>query len=112
MVSTRKDKTEVDERIDKYVEEQRPAVPDAKDVKRSSTMVTDWINTRVQRTSIGDSIARQLARADLKFKPGEYIALMIIASFMLGLVGYVIGGKSPYWQSPDWPLVHSSRVCT
>jgi tight adherence protein B len=94
VVSLRTERTEVDERIDKYVEEQKPVVPDAKDVKRQSSMVTDWINTRVQRTSIGETISRQLARADLKFKPGEYIALMIISSFMLGLVGYVIGGKS------------------
>ncbi len=94
VVSMRTERTEVDERIDKYVEEQKPAIPDAKDIKRQSTMVTDWINTRVQRTSLGDSIARQLARADLKFKPGEYIALMIISSFMLGAVGYIIGGKS------------------
>jgi len=94
VISLRTERTEVDERIDKYVEEQKPTIPDAKNIKRQSTMVTDWINTRVQRTSAGDSIARQLARADLKFKPGEYVALMIISSFLVGLIGFVLGGKS------------------
>ncbi|MBN2258052.1 MAG: type II secretion system F family protein [Anaerolineaceae bacterium] len=93
-LSLRKEKTEVDERIDKYVEEQKPVVIDATDNKPQESIVTGWINARVQRTSFGDKIARDLAQADLKFKSGEYIALMIIASFMLGLVGYIIGGKS------------------
>ncbi|MGA9399123.1 MAG: type II secretion system F family protein [Anaerolineaceae bacterium] len=94
VISLRTERTEVDERIDKYVEEQKPAIPEAKDIKRQSTMVTDWINTRVQRTSAGDNIARKLARADLKLKSGEYVALMIISSFLVGLVGFVLGGKS------------------
>jgi tight adherence protein B len=94
VLSLRKEKTEVDERIDKYVEEQKPVITEIKDAKPQSSIVTGWINARVQRTSFGDKISRELARADMKFKPGEYIAMMIIAGFMLGLVGYIIGGKS------------------
>ncbi len=33
-----------------------------------------------------------LARADLKFKPGEYVGLMILSSFLMGFVGYFFGG--------------------
>lgn len=94
VISLRTEKTEVDERIDKYVEEQQTGTPETEKVKRQSSMVTDWINARVQRTSAGNSISQQLARADLKFKPGEYIALMIISSFMIGLLGFILGGKS------------------
>lgn len=93
-LSLRTEKTEVDERIDKYVEEQVPEVQVSKEDKPQQSMVTGWINARVQRTSFGERVSRDLARADLKFKSGEYIALIIIASFMIGLVGFVIGGKS------------------
>jgi tight adherence protein B len=93
-LSLRTEKTDVDERIDKYVEEPKPEVGAEKADKPQASMVTGWINARVQRTSFGDRVARDLARADLKFKPGEYISLVIIASFMIGLIGFVIGGKS------------------
>ena len=93
-LSLRTEKTDVDERIDKYVEEPKPEPGAEKAEKPQASMVTGWINARVQRTSFGDRVARDLARADLKFKPGEYIALVIIASFMIGLIGFVIGGKS------------------
>ncbi len=93
-LSLRTEKTDVDERIDKYVEEPKPEAGSEKADKPQSSMVTGWINARVQRTSFGERVARDLARADLKFKPGEYIALVIIASFMIGLIGFVIGGKS------------------
>lgn len=93
-LSLRTEKTDVDERIDKYVEEPKPEAGVEKAEKPQASMVTGWINSRVQRTSFGDRVARDLARADLKFKPGEYISLVIIASFMMGLIGFVIGGKS------------------
>jgi tight adherence protein B len=94
VLSLRKEKTDVDERIDKYVEEQKSDIPEDKENKPQPSMVTGWINARVQRTSFGERISRDLARADLKFKPGEYFSLIIIAAFMMGMLGYVIGGKS------------------
>jgi tight adherence protein B len=35
-----------------------------------------------------------LARADLKMKPGEYIALLIICILGLGMLMWFIGGQS------------------
>jgi len=62
--------------------------------KQQSTPLTDWINERVQKSSFGENIARDLARADLKFKPGEYIALMIIASLGVGIIAWFVGRQS------------------
>jgi tight adherence protein B len=94
VMSTRQEKTEVDERLEQIVEEQKPVVPLDKDAKPQQSMITGWINTRVQRTSFGERVSRDLARADLKFKPGEYFSLIIIAAFMMGVLGFVMGGKS------------------
>jgi tight adherence protein B len=94
VLSTRKEKTDVDERIDKYVEEQKIEGPVDKDAKPQTSMISGWINARVQRTSFGERVSRDLARADLKVKPGEYFSLIIIAAFFVGVLGFVIGGKS------------------
>jgi tight adherence protein B len=64
--------------------------------KVRTTPLTDWINSRVQGSSIGDKIARNLARADLKMKPGEYIAMVVLMVTAGGLVLWVIGRGSPY----------------
>ena len=53
--------------------------------KASKGALTDWVNKRVEKSSFGERIARDLARADLKFKPGEYIALYVIAMVGVGI---------------------------
>jgi tight adherence protein B len=56
--------------------------------------VTEWLTQRVERSSFGDQISRDLARADIKLKPGEYVALMAIFAFVVGVAGYYIGSSS------------------
>ncbi len=88
IVSTTSDKTSMDDRINKYLEE------DKKDEdKETKGALTDWVNKRVEKSSIGDRISRDLARADLKFKPGEYMALFVIAVIGVGLVAFFLGGR-------------------
>lgn len=89
VVSFSSEKTLVEERIGKYVE--RNNEPAQKEKERQS-MLTDWINSRVEKSSMGDSISKELARADLKLKPGEYVALLLISAFGVGFVAYFIGG--------------------
>jgi tight adherence protein B len=45
-------------------------------------------------SSMGENISKSLARADLKMKPGEYIALIIIAAVGVGMIAWFIGGQS------------------
>ena len=81
----------VDDRLNKYIEEGENI--DA--TKESKGALTDWVNKRVERSSFGDRIARDLARADLKFKPGEYIALYVIAIVGGALISYLAGSRLP-----------------
>ena len=106
IVSLRSQRSDVEERIGRFAGEEKPVVEEK---KPETAFLTDWINRRVQRSSFGERISKELARADLKFKPGEYIALMIIAavvvggllwylgqrSILLGLAGAVIGAFLP-----------------
>lgn len=90
VVSTGSERSLVDERLGQYVEEEMIVSGEGSD----STVLTDWINVRVERSQWGGGIARDLAQADLKLKPAEYVALMVIASIGLGAAAWYFGGKA------------------
>src|SRR5512133_3065656 len=91
VVSIRSDRDLVDERLGKYVDS---TVIEEDLSKQAATPLTDWINRRMEGSSIGDRLAKELARADLKLKPGEYIAVTIIAGFGVGLVLWFFTGQN------------------
>lgn len=79
----------IEERLINYIEDDSVA-----DVAGQQTSaLTDWVNVRVERTSWGGGVARNLAQADLKLKPGEYFALIIIAMIGVGSVTWFFGGR-------------------
>ncbi len=90
VVSISADKRAVEvTRLGKYLEGEEPLTE-----KERARPLTDWLNRRVERSSIGDKISNSLSRADLKFKPGEYISLIVISSVLVGFVLWFVGGKS------------------
>lgn len=88
VVSASGDKTAMDDRLNKYLEEDKKT-----ETKESKGALTDWVNKRVEKSSFGERISRELARADLKFKPGEYIALYVIAIIGGALIAFLLGGR-------------------
>ncbi|NTW44183.1 MAG: hypothetical protein HGB14_07060, partial [Anaerolineaceae bacterium] len=76
------------ERLGRYIEED-----EILSEKERSTPLTDWLNRRVEKSSIGERISQDLSRADLKFKPGEYIALYVISIVGLAMISYLIRGR-------------------
>jgi tight adherence protein B len=89
VVSLMGERSLVEERLGPYFDDNE--IVDAKD---KSSPVGDWLNTRVEKSSWGSRISRELARADLKLKPAEYIALMVILGFGVGAVAWFFGGQS------------------
>jgi tight adherence protein B len=85
-VSVSSERSMVEERLGRYVETQQ----DVPTEKEKSTPLTDWLNRRVEHSTFGGRIQQDLARADLKFKPGEYIAVIIIAVVFIGGLGYFL----------------------
>jgi tight adherence protein B len=92
VVSLTGERTMVEERLGRYVGADQ--LPTEEERRAASTPMTNWINDKVGRSSFGEGISRDLARADLKLKPGEFIALMVIAAFGVGMVAWFIGGQS------------------
>lgn len=89
VVSFSGQRTLVDERLNKYLEDDQKKGSE----KESSSAITDWVNRRVEKSTLGERIARDLARADLKFKPGEYIALYVITILGGALIAWLAGGR-------------------
>jgi tight adherence protein B len=91
IVSANSERSLVEQRLGRYLEDDRPSAE--KDDDRS--LITDWVNKRVEKSSLGDRIARDLARADLKLKVAEYFALYVISIFLGALILGFLGGRHP-----------------
>lgn len=81
-------------RMQRYTSEMMDEEQIRQDEEMRKRALTDWMNQRMQRTSFGERISRELARADMKLKAGEYIALMVIAAVGTGFVAWFIGSQS------------------
>ena len=86
IVSITSERSLVEERLGRFLEDEQ----EAPDRERGSSVVTEWLNRRVSRSSAGDRVARELARADLKFKVAEYYALVFMSTVVLAFVGWLL----------------------
>jgi tight adherence protein B len=91
VVTITSERSFVEERIGRYAEKPQNQ---SREKKTAATPLTDWLNRRVERSSIGEQLSKNLARADLKLKPGEYVALMVICAFIVGLLIWFIGHQN------------------
>lgn len=84
----------VEERLGRYSESGGLYGAPAVEQKRErATPLTDFFNRLGEGTNLFDSLSRHLARADLKFRPAEYLFLIINSAFVVGFIGYVISGE-------------------
>jgi len=88
VVSSGSERALVEKRLGQYIQGEKSE--DERQAERAA--LTDWVNKRVEKSSSGGRIARDLARADLKLKVAEYFALIVIAVVGLGIIGWLLGG--------------------
>jgi tight adherence protein B len=86
IVSISSERSLVEERLGRFLEDDRRE-PES---EAGGSVITEWLNRRVARSSMGDRAARELARADLKFKVAEYYALVFISIIVLAFVGWLL----------------------
>jgi len=83
----------VEERLGRYSEPggsiSAKAEPEAR-AKRTAP-IADFLNRLGEGTDLFDGISRNLARADIKLRPAEYIAATVGVAVGAGLVGGIIG---------------------
>ena len=88
VVSSNSERAVVEQRLSQYLDDddKKPASREAQ-----TSALTDWVSRRVAKTSYGERIANSLARADLKFKVGEYFILIAVAVLLGGLIAWFLG---------------------
>jgi len=94
VVSINNERSLVEERLGRFLDDDQGQANAGEEAKQS--IVTEWMNRRVASSSLGDRTARELARADLKFKVAEYFALVFIATIATAVIAYLI---QPYIAS-------------
>ena len=93
VITVRDEQSVLDDRFSHYVEEEfEDAVALAESQKTS--IFAEWLDNRLEGSKFGDRIATNLAQADLKLRPAEYVAAMVIAGFLLGFFAWAIGGQN------------------
>jgi tight adherence protein B len=82
----------VEERLGRYTEAGQVITTTAgeKDKDKGPSFVTEFFERMGEGTDMFDNISKNLARADIKLRPAEYIAAIVLASMLVGLVGFVI----------------------
>lgn len=55
-----------------------------------TSAISDFFNRMGEGTDLFESISRNLARADLKFRPAEYIAFIVGSSLLGAVIGFVV----------------------
>jgi len=93
VITIRDEQSVLDDRFSHYVEEEfEDAVALAEEQKASAFSV--WLDNQLEGSKFGDRIGTSLAQADLKLRPAEYVAAMVIAAFLLGFFAWAIGGQN------------------
>lgn len=91
VISVTSEQSLVEERLGRYLADET-IVAEQKGERASP--VGDWLNIQLEGSRWGDGVSRELARADIKLKASEYVALMAIAAVGVGVLGWYLGGRS------------------
>jgi len=91
VVTATSERSLVEERLGHYLEEDAAIATRQPDDK--STPVGDWLDRRLERSNWGDSLAKEVAQADLKLKPAEYIAVMLFSGTGMALLFWYLGDR-------------------
>ncbi len=85
-------KTVVEERLDDVTTLAPVVVPGAEGAEpgQRASPIADILEARFSGSRLFNNMARDLARADLKLRPAEYIASIIISGIGVGLVGGIL----------------------
>jgi tight adherence protein B len=94
VITARSERSLVDERLGRYMEEEVNVA--AKEPTERSSAVSDWLNRRLEKSTWGGGLSKELARADLKLKPAEYIAIIIFSGFGFAIIGWLLGGRGSF----------------
>jgi tight adherence protein B len=84
----------VEERLGRYGEGQVVSIAETEVKKQRGSIIADYLERAGEGSDLFENLSRDLARADLKLRPAEYIAVIVISIFGFGVVGFIISSGS------------------
>lgn len=95
VVSVRSNRSVANERLEQILQDTSMEEEDIEAmIANDDSPLVDWLDKQVEGTSWSERTAKKLAQADLKMKPGEYLAVIFGVCVFLGIVFFFIGGQS------------------
>ncbi len=83
----------VEERLGRYAEGQVVTTTGPGEKKKRGSIIADYLERAGEGSDLFANISRDLARADLKLRPAEYVAVIVISIFAFGVIGFIISGS-------------------
>lgn len=83
----------VEERLGRYAEGQVISTSVDEGKKQRGSIIADYLERAGEGSDLFNNLSRDLARADLKLRPAEYIAVMVISIVGFGVVGFIISSS-------------------
>ena len=83
----------VEERLGRYAEGQVVSTSNAGVKKERGSIIADYLNRAGEGSDLFENLSRDLARADLKLRPAEFIAAIVISMFAFGVIGFILSGS-------------------
>jgi tight adherence protein B len=86
----------IEDRLDQFVSREAEDRRSEERVERAPSAFTRGIDQAVAGRGFAQNFSTELARADLKLTPGEYIVLMITSILGTGLTAYIVMHNNPF----------------
>jgi len=83
----------VEERLGRYAEGQVVSTAGDEANNQRGSIIADYLERAGEGSDLFNNLSRDLARADLKLRPAEYIAVMVITIIVSGVIGFIISSS-------------------
>ncbi|MFA9403124.1 MAG: type II secretion system F family protein [Anaerolineales bacterium] len=83
----------VEERLGRYAEGQVVSTAGDEAKNQRGSIIADYLERAGEGSDLFTNLSRDLARADLKLRPAEYIAVMVITIIVSGVIGFIISSS-------------------
>jgi tight adherence protein B len=80
----------IEERLDQFVSREIEKKDDADKVERTPSVFTRSLDKAVADRGFAQNLSTQLARANLRLTPGEYLILTVTSILGTGLIAYIV----------------------
>ncbi|MCK5053270.1 MAG: type II secretion system F family protein [Anaerolineales bacterium] len=83
----------VEERLGRYAEGTVASATGERVKRERGSIIADYLERAGEGSDLFDNLARDLARADLKLRPAEYIAAIVISILGFAAIGFVMSSS-------------------